>query len=101
MRLRIAAVAKRELNRVHNYYERRATGLGDAFLDDVTASLSLIKQYPRAWTALGGPFYRRRLTTFKYALVYRTDVDSVVVVGVGHVSRRPAFWRKMMARSVK
>ena len=97
MRIRFVAAAKRELLRVHGYYEGKAEGLGDAFLDDVAASLSLIKQHPRAWTSMGGAYYRRSLRKFRYGLVYRADSDAIVVLGVGHLSRRPAFKRKLMA----
>ena len=95
------AAAKRELFRVRDYYERKSAGLGDALLDDVAASLALIKDYPRAWTAMGQSHYRRRLKTFKYGIVYRIGGNAIVVTGVAHLSRRQAVWRKLMARKDK
>ena len=42
MKLRLTAYAKRELYRVQDYYERKAPGLGDAFLEDAAATFALI-----------------------------------------------------------
>ena len=53
MKLRLSPFAKRELFRVHDYYERKAPGLGDAFLEEATATFTLIKEHPHVWRKMG------------------------------------------------
>lgn len=53
MKLRLTPFAKRELFRVHDYYERKAPGLGDAFLEEATATFTLIKEHPHVWRKMG------------------------------------------------
>ena len=83
MRLRLTSFAKRELFRVHDYYERKSKGLGDDILDDVQATLVLIKAYPHAWTAMGKSARRCRLRRFKYGVLYSVDDDTIVVSSSG------------------
>ena len=95
MRLRLTSFAKVELFRVHRYYERKATGLGDRFLDEVQAVFRLIKKYPRAWTRLDDDIYRCRLNVFKYGVLYRVSDNECVVFVVGYLGRKPIFWRRL------
>lgn len=49
MRVRFIPPARRELIEEARYYEAELAGLGDAFLDEVSRTLALIKAYPEAW----------------------------------------------------
>ena len=98
MKLRLTAYAKRELYRVQDYYERKAPGPGDAFLEDAAATFALTKEYPHVWRGMGRFLRRCRLRTFKYGVLYRVYGDTIVVFVIGHLSRRPSFWSKATRR---
>jgi toxin ParE2 len=98
VKLRLTAFAKREPFRVHDYYEKKAPGLGNAFFDDVTSTFALIKQHPNVWRKMGRYLRRCRLSKFKYGILYRVYDDSIVVFVVGHLSRSRAFWSKASRR---
>jgi hypothetical protein len=97
VRLRLIAAAKRELFRIAFYYDRKAPGLGDRFLEDVEANVRLIRSYPRSAAAFGKG-HRCSLDTFPYAVLYRIDGDEVVVIAIGHLARGPRFWRNVSRR---
>src|SRR4051812_10228411 len=94
MRVRMIPLARREMMRAAQFYERRALGLGNRFLDDVRAGLLAILQFPAAHPLLVAPFRRKLLSDFPYALIYRVESDDVVVVAVAHFKRRPGYWRR-------
>lgn len=47
---------------------------------------------------MGKTARRCRLNRFKYGVLYRVYDDQIVVLIVGHLSRKPGYWRKMLAR---
>lgn len=99
MKLRLTSFAKAELFRVHRYYERKAPGLGDQFLDEVQAVFRLIKEYPRAWTRLDEGIYRCRLSVFSYGVLYRVDHQECIVFVIGHLARKPMYWQRLLKRA--
>jgi plasmid stabilization system protein ParE len=85
--------AEAELVDAAEYYEARRPGLGKAFAGEVARTISLIREYPDAGSPVGASRRRMLVGRFPYAIVYRRDPDSVVIVAVAHQSRRPGYWR--------
>ncbi len=94
MRVRFTPYAKRELFRVHDYYEGKTRGLGDAFLDEVEQVLKAISMYPRSWTSTEDGFRRWPLDRFPYGILYRVRDDEIVISVVGHLKRKASFWKR-------
>ena len=49
---------------------------------------------PGAAPIVDASFRRKLLNTFPYALIYRFDIDEIVVVAVANLKRRPGYWRR-------
>lgn len=97
MKVRFAAIAKRELFEASLFYDRRVLGLGDRFLDEVERTLRLVARTPLAWPVKWGAEVRAiRLHRFPYALIYRVETDGLMIYAVAHAKRRPMYWRKRL-----
>ncbi len=87
-------VAQREMLRAATWYDKKSIGTGDRFLDGVRAALVSIKEFPNAAPGIGEPYRRKLLADFPYGLIFRLDGDTVYIVAVAHLKRRPLYWRR-------
>ncbi len=85
--------AEAELAEAALFYESRVRGLGGSFSDAVERTIALIRQYPDLGADVGHAIRRTLVPGFPYAVVYRREPDSVLVLAIAHVRRRPAYWR--------
>jgi plasmid stabilization system protein ParE len=99
MKLRIAASAKQDLQRIHRYYEGKRPGLGAEFLETVGKNIRGLKDFPAAWPEFHAGTRRFILDRFPYGVVYRVGPSEILVVLVAHLKRSPAYWRKRSTRS--
>lgn len=74
-------------------YESQRSGLGDEFLEEVGRAVEAVAQSPDRWPPNGEDTRRYLLHRFPYGLVYMVREDSVVIVAVAHLRRRPGYWR--------
>ena len=93
MRLTYKAEARVELWEAALYYERRETGLGTAFLDEVGRALNDLLLDPLRWRKSSGQFRRCLLKRFPYAIIYTVENDQVSLFAFAHLHRRPGYWR--------
>ena len=75
------------------YYESQQRGLGQAFIDEVEATLDRIAEHPKAARVVVGDFRRRLVHRFPFAVIYRLRDDQAVVAAIAHRRRRPGFWQ--------
>ena len=87
-------IARREMFQAARWYGRRSVGLGDQLLDEIKSNLGQIVEFPGAAPIVDASFRRKLLNTFPYALIYRFDIDEIVVVAVANLKRRPGYWRR-------
>ncbi|MGH9236930.1 MAG: type II toxin-antitoxin system RelE/ParE family toxin [Vicinamibacterales bacterium] len=92
MRVSFNLLAERELNETAQYYERESSGLGAAFLAEIEHTCAQITEYPEAAPAVLGAIRRRLLRRFPYAVLYRLHGDSIRILAVMNLKRRPAYW---------
>lgn len=86
--------ADSELEEASVFYESRMDGLGRLFAAEVQRTISLIRQFPDAGSAAGPSRRRVLVPRFPYAIVYRRDPESIVILAVAHQKRRPGYWRR-------
>ena len=67
-------------------------GLGSAFLADVQRCCASIVEHPEAGHAIRGAVRRRLLARFPYAILYTLKSDTVRVLAVMNLQRRPGYW---------
>ena len=85
-----------ELVKAAEYYESKAEGLGERFLDEIDIAVADVSRSPIRW-----PFFllntrRRLLDRFPYALVYVDESEHVYILAVTHQRRKPGYWSKRM-----
>lgn len=94
MRLRVFAAAQEELGEAVEFYGKRRTALGQAFLSEVKRGYAQLKQEP----LIGSPIeYDERkyvLQGYPYSLIYRIEESTINVIAVAHHSRKYGYWRK-------
>ena len=101
--LRLDRRAEREIEQATEYYEAERSGLGALFHAALHATLDRIAAFPDSFatvmTTRGGRRVRRGLVhPFSYMVVYVELPNSLRVVAVAHVKRRPAYWRRRLPR---
>ena len=76
-------------------YSERRFGLGEEFVQSVTAALDTISRDPERFQPLGHGVHIFRMRRFPYYLFYHYSPESmsIVVYAVAHHRRKPDYWR--------
>lgn len=82
-------LARLELNEAAEYYEAERLGLGRAF--EVERCTDVILQQPEAGPVVLGSVRRGLVRRFPYALLYSVTPESVRILAVMNLKRRPAY----------
>lgn len=85
-------LAERELNDAAQYYDREQAGLGAAFVADVQRCTDAILEHPEAGPVIRGRVRRRLCRRFRYGVLYTIQPETVRVLAVMNLRRRPAYW---------
>lgn len=85
-------LAERELNDAAQYYDREQAGLGAAFIADVRRCTDAILEHPEAGPVIRGRVRRRLCRRFRYGVLYTIQPETVRVLAVMNLRRRPAYW---------
>jgi len=89
----ILPLARVEIIEAHDWYERRSSGLGGAFADEVDRQLSRIAAAHAEFPIVVADARRARLRRFPYSLIFRVVADEAFVVACFHASRDPRAWQ--------
>jgi plasmid stabilization system protein ParE len=82
----------RDLAGAYGWYEDQRAGLGEEFLAAVDATFDAIERIPEMFRHVHGEVRRANVSRFPYAVFYRVDPKSVVVLTVLHTARDPRLW---------
>jgi plasmid stabilization system protein ParE len=85
--------AQIELEEEVKYYNEQQAGLGYDFAKEVADTIARILRYPEAWSKLSKRTRRCRTKRFPYGVIYRITGDRILIVAVGHLKRKPFYWR--------
>ena len=81
-----------ELNEAAAYYESERAGLGATFLREVDRCIESLAKWPEAGPTILGPVRRRLVRRFPYAILYSIKAESVRILAVMNLKRRPLYW---------
>lgn len=84
--------AEEEMVAAAQYYEARSHGLGADFLDEVQHSVEAISSNPRTAPVVKENIRRRLLKRFPFGILYAVEPNTIVVLAVMHLRRRPGYW---------
>jgi plasmid stabilization system protein ParE len=86
------APAQSELDDAVAWYNRQAAGLGRELLDELDRAVRRALAFPLSYPEIEAGIRRCRLGRFPYGVIYGLDGDTLVVVAVAHLHRRPRYW---------
>ena len=92
MNVRFLTPAQRELDDAVGWYDEQVTGLGLEFLDELDRAVRRVVAFPLSYPEIEPGIRRCRLARFPYGLIYGVDGETVIVVAVAHLHRRPRYW---------
>jgi len=87
--IRVRRRAELDLDEAYAWYESRAMGLGESFLQSAEACLARIQRHPEAYALQYGRVRRARLHRFPFSAFYVIREDFIDVLAVYHGRRRP------------
>ena len=99
MRVLVDPEALLEVRNAAAFYEDSQPGLGKAFLAGVEAATEEIVRHPLMWRRIKGRFRRYLVPQFPYGLIYVAQSDTIYVVAVMHLKRKPGYWASRTRKS--
>lgn len=94
MKFQFHPAADAELDQAVEYYERCQSGLGLEFAEDVYAAIARVIEYPDLWSPISSNTRRCLVNRFPYGIIYRIKDDSIHIIAVANLHRRPNYWKK-------
>jgi plasmid stabilization system protein ParE len=88
--------ARRELVEASEYYDEQRPGYGERFTDAVEREFALLLEFPNLGATVGRRVHRRVLSDWPYSIFYINRGDELLVLALGHHSRRPGYWRSRL-----
>jgi plasmid stabilization system protein ParE len=82
----------RDLAVAYGWYEEQRAGLGEEFLAAVDTTFDAIERVPEVFQRVHGDVRRANFARFPYAVFYRIDPRSVVILTILHTARDPKLW---------
>jgi plasmid stabilization system protein ParE len=97
MRIEILERAKQDLREGIQFYERQAEGVGQYFLDSMTADIESLHLFAGVHARQSG-LYQMIARRFPFAVYYRVEKEVVRIHAVLDCRRDPAWIGKRLAR---
>lgn len=85
--------AEDELVDAAQYYESQRVGLGREFLDAVSDAEAMVQRNSETWAFYDAPVRSCRVMRFPYRLFYVERTECILIVAVGHLTRKPGYWK--------
>ena len=89
--------ARLEYREAATFYESRRPGLGAAFTLEVEATIERVLEAPDRWRVIEQDVRRCLTHTFPYGILYTIEPDSILIVSVMHLRRKPGYWRARLS----
>lgn len=103
MRIRFHPGAAADLGWAGDWYEQQLPGLASDLTDEVGRALDALAERPLTWPLWPGVdpvlgVRRFLLPRFPFAIGYIVEGDSITVLAVAHLRRRPEYWLRRTGR---
>ncbi len=92
MNVEFLAAAETELDQAYQWYEQQQPGLGKQFLSEFDAAIRRITAFPKSYVLIDTDIRRCLIKRFPYGVLYGIDRQSIIVVAVAHLHRKPDYW---------
>lgn len=85
--------AREELVAIVDWYRSHDARIGARVVGEIGRVFEAIREAPSASPEVEGRVRRRLLRGFPFAVFFRVDASSILVVAVAHHAREPGYWR--------
>ena len=92
MKSRFHEAAEAELTETVSYYDAKAAGLGDRFVEDLKAARRYIERYPEIAPVIDHGVRAKVLDRFPFSVMYLVEGNELFILAVAHQSKRPGYW---------
>jgi len=92
MKIEFLEAAEIELDEAFKWYEAQQKKLGMQFLTEFDAAIRRISAYPKLYALLENEVRRCLIKRFPYGVLYGIDADTIVIIAVAHLHRKPNYW---------
>ena len=95
MTVRFHRDASAEVDAAALRYETEQSGLGQAFMVEISKAVTTIEESPTSWPIVrkGRRIRRFLLARFPFAILFQADGAGIVILAIAHTRRRPFYWR--------
>ncbi|AWV91150.1 type II toxin-antitoxin system RelE/ParE family toxin [Bradymonas sediminis] len=93
MKTQFLAPAREEFLASVDFYEARARGLGNDFIDDVESAVKIVAENPELGSLFAHGTRRVLLQRFPFALIYMIEPEMLIIIAVAHQRQRPGYWK--------
>lgn len=97
MKIRILDEATDDLVEGFRFYERQASGLGEYFLDSLSAEIDSLQIYAGIHEQYESRYYRMLASKFPFAIYYTLTEETVFVHAILDCRQNPAWTRQRLA----
>ena len=94
LEIRFHPDVEQEVGDGYTWYETQMSGLGEDFLHELETGLVSVQTMPEAWATVTPGFRRYLLQKFPYGIIYQLTSQSIFVVAVMHLNRKPGYWKE-------
>jgi plasmid stabilization system protein ParE len=90
--VRFLNLAQREVDDAVAWYDEQVAGLGQEFLDELDRTIHRALAFPLSFPEIEPDIRRCLFARFPYGLIYGIDNQTLVVIAVAHLHRKPRYW---------
>lgn len=66
---------------------------GTLFVQALESAITAARTQPELYPQFDGEFRRLRTGKFRYAVVYRVSSETLQIIAVMHLHRKPGYWK--------
>lgn len=92
-RLVFRRAARMEFDEATDWYDRQQSGLGEAFIEHVQATLDRIRLSPGQFPIVFGVVRQALVERFPYSVLFLANPKQITVIAVFHHRRDPLVWQ--------
>jgi plasmid stabilization system protein ParE len=93
-KLRVVSIAEREYTEALCWYAERSQTAAEGFDAEFDKALAAIRANPGGYPACDSQHRFYLMDRYPFQIIYREELDEVVVIAVAHAKRRPRYWAK-------
>jgi plasmid stabilization system protein ParE len=85
--------ARLDFDASFDWYSERSATAAERFANAVDSALTRIASQPDLFAAIDARHRECLVRRFPFRIVYRVELERILIVAIAHAKRRPNYWR--------